>query len=89
MQVLQDAWAQCSGEWRKSELYKKFVERSTTTSHGARVWLTRAQIAKKYDSWELANEICDAKLNDSELCQTHVKWHPDAPGNEAGPELLR
>lgn len=87
LQVLQDAWAQCAGEWRKSELFKKFTERTTSSSFGARIWLTRAQIAKKYDSQSIADQICDAKVADPELAATQTKWHPDAPGVEAGPEL--
>ena len=81
--ILQDAWAECAGNWKSSQLFKKITNRSTVTSHGARVWLTRAQIAKKYDSNEIANEICDAKLNDAELKESHTKMHPDAPTNEA------
>ena len=83
MQLLQDAWSQCSGEWRHSELYKRMVDRTTHSAHGARVWLTRTQIQKKYDSEQLGNEICDSKLNDAELRKTHTKEHPDAPGVEA------
>ena len=46
------------------------------------MWLTRSQIAKKYDSELTANEICDGKLNDAELKESHTKVHPDAPTNE-------
>ena len=83
LQLLQDAWASCAGEWKKSELWKKKLERKKTSAHGARVWLTRGQIATKYQSDEMASAICDAKLADEELKSTHTKDHPDAPGVEA------
>ena len=53
------------------------------TSHGARVWLTRYQIARIYNSEEVANEICEAKLADPELKETHTKLHRDCPHLEA------
>ena len=59
------------------------IERTTHKSHGARVWLTRHQIAAKYHSDEMADSICDAKLNDPELRESHTKPHPDAPHVEA------
>ena len=84
LQLLQDAWTACQGEWKKSELYLKIVERRKTTAHGARVWLTEHQIAAKYGSPDMAREICAAKLADAELKQTHTKPHPDCPTVEAG-----
>lgn len=32
----------------------------------------------------MANEICDAKLADPELRESHTKPHPDAVNNEVG-----
>lgn len=83
LQLLQDAWTECKGEWRSSSLYKQMVERKRTSKHGARVWLTRMQIAQKYQSQEVADEICRAKLDDPELYKSHTKPHMDAPNNEA------
>ena len=51
--------------------------------HGARVWLTRKQIAMKYGDPAVADQICDAKLADEELKATQTKEHADAPGVEA------
>ena len=48
------------------------------------MWLTKSQIQSKYGGDEaLASEICNNKLMDPETKESHVKWHPDAPGNEA------
>lgn len=76
---MQDAWSQCAGIWKKSELYKKIVERKKTTAHGARLWLTRGQLVEKYRDEHMANVICDGKLADEELKKTHTKRHPDCP----------
>ena len=82
--VLRDAWEQCEGEWKRSALYKRFVEKNTTTQHGARVWLTRSQVARKYESQSMADKICNAKLQDAETKEKNSKEHPDCPGDEAG-----
>lgn len=84
LQVLQDAWSQCAGIWKQSQLYKKIVERKKTTAHGARLWLTRGQLVEKYRSQQMADVICDGKLADEELKKTHTKRHPDCP--EDAPE---
>ena len=60
------------------------TSRKSSSSFGARRWLTRGQIADKYRDHILADQICDAKLADEELAQSHTKYHPDCPGNEAG-----
>ena len=86
--VLRDAWEQCEGEWKRSALYKRFVGKNTTTQHGARVWLTRAQVAKKYESQSMADKICNAKLQDAETKEKNTKEHPDCPGDEAGEAVV-
>ena len=78
-----DEWISCAGEWKKSSLYKRFKERSTTSQHGARVWLTKGQIQEKYKSAAVAEAICRAKLEDPDAKQVNTKEHPDCPGNEA------
>ena len=86
LQLLQDAWTECQGEWRKSSLYKRITQRSSVSQRGARVWMTRAQIARKvWKSWDVANEICNSKVGKMRSSkQTHTKPHPDAPNNEVG-----
>lgn len=87
LQILLDEWETCAGQWKKSTLYSKLSAKTTERSYGARVWLTRAQIAAKYGGGEegkaIADSICEGKLKDPEIAATHTKWHPDAPGNEA------
>ena len=83
LQLLQDAWVECDGAWKKSSLYKRMMERTTHKHHGARLWLTRSQIALKYNSEDIAASICDAKLSDPELLESHTRPHPDCPKEEA------
>ena len=79
--VLQEQWAACSGNWAKSDLYMRMQQRTMTRTKGARTWLTRPQVAQRYQSQEIADSICNAKLEDAELKSTHTKPHPDAPQN--------
>lgn len=65
--VLQDAWEQCRGEWKKSELYLKISNKRRHKTHGARLWLTKSQISQKYNSDAMAESICDSKRRDPEL----------------------
>lgn len=80
--VLQEAWASCDGKWNESELFLKMTNRSSHSTYGVRVWMTRGELAKKYGSEEIANVIAENKLNDPVLCKTCVQWHKDAPGNK-------
>eukprot|EP00435_Cladocopium_sp_Y103_P022373 s1292_g5.t1 len=84
LQLLQEAWLQCDGKWTSSSLYKRIANKETVSEKGAQVWLTKTQIARKYESEELALEIINAKESDPALSQSHVKPHPDCPGNKAG-----
>lgn len=83
LQILVDEWASCQGRWKDSQLLERMRSRKSTSVHGARVWMTRAQVALKYGSQEVADEICNGKLNDPETKESHTKPHPDAPNSEA------
>lgn len=82
LQILVDEWASCQGRWKDSQLLERMRSRKSTSVHGARVWMTRAQVALKYGSQEVADEICNGKLNDPETKESHTKPHPDAPNSE-------
>ena len=84
LQILMDSWSECKGEWRKSALFLKMTSRSSSSSFGSRRWLTRNQLVAKYNDQSMADAICNGKLGDEELKNTHTKPHPDAPQNEAG-----
>ena len=79
-----DEWLSCSGDWKQSKLVQKLRLSKSQRKHGARLWLTRSQIEEKYKSAEIANRICDGKLSDPELKDSHTKMHEDAPDCEAG-----
>ena len=83
LQILVDEWASCQGNWKESRLLERMRARKSTSVHGARVWMTRAQVAQKYGNQEVADEICNGKLTDEETKATQTKPHPDAPNSEA------
>ena len=72
------------GDWKSSQLYQKMTLRTTEKKHGARVWLTKTQLTKKYGCEELAQQIVDSKCADPETYESQTKPHPDAPDVEAG-----
>ena len=70
--------------WRESEIMLKFQEKKHNRHHGVRKWMTKAEVARKYNNDEsIANEICNAKLSDPEVAKSQTKPHPDAPQNKA------
>lgn len=78
-----EEWLSTAGNWRESKLYQRMTAKKTERKHGARVWLTRAQLLMKYGSQEIVDEIVTAKLSDPDLKESHTKPHPDAPQSEA------
>ena len=78
-----EEWLATAGDWRQSRLYQRMTAKKTERKHGARVWLTRAQLLMKYGSQEIVDEIVTTKLSDPELRESHTKSHPDAPQSEA------
>ena len=81
MQLLYENWCECGGAWTRSSWVVSMREKHRHRKTGARVWLTFAQIAAKYESEQIAMDITLAKLQDEKLSKTEVKPHPDAPGN--------
>lgn len=78
LQILVDDWTACSGRWKDSKLVETIRARKSTSVHGSRVWMTRSQIAAKYGSQTVADEICDNKLADENTKETQTKEHPDS-----------
>lgn len=80
--LLQEQWESCRGKWSESQFLFQLKESSRTRKRGCRSWMTRAQVAQKYsDDWELANQICDDKLQDPHGEGKIWKKNPDAPLN--------
>lgn len=82
--LLYEQWLGCSGKWTDSEFYIQIQESKRHRKTGTRAWMTRDQVILKYNSTELGNAICNAKLADPEVAKHSVKPHPDFPQNEAG-----
>ena len=80
--MLLEQWTACAGDWKKSSLYMTLTSSSALRLRGRRVWLTRDMLAKKYGSYEIADEIIRAKESDEKTAATQIKPHPDAPNNK-------
>ena len=69
-----------SESWTSSALVVRMKQSHKTTHHGGRRWLSKEQIAAKYGSMEVANEITEHKEKDDALKASDTKPHPDRPG---------
>ena len=81
--MLVDEWISCKGEWKQSKLYERMVAKKSCRKHGARVWMTKGQIAQKYSDKAVAEQICAAKMADEATRDSQTKPHPDLPDSEA------
>lgn len=59
------------------------VAKKSCRKHGARVWMTKGQIAQKYSDKAVAEQICAAKMADEATRDSQTKPHPDLPDSEA------
>ena len=84
LQILMDEWMATRGDWKSSRLYKQMTVRTMERKHGARVWLTKLQLARKYGCGIVAQQIVDSKMADPEVAAMQSKPHPDCPDSEAG-----
>ena len=82
LQVLFEQWVQCAGHWTQSSLLTELQQTSRFRKRGARKWLTTYELTMKFGSSEAAEQLKACKEGDAELCKTHVRFHPDAPGVE-------
>ncbi|CAK9106672.1 Uncharacterized protein SCF082_LOCUS49684 [Durusdinium trenchii] len=80
--VLQEQYEACAGNWKSSDFYMSILNSSRERKQGSRRWLTRQQVIEKYQSEEIGNAICDAKLRDPETAREQTKCHPDLPDRE-------
>lgn len=69
MQNVYERWLSCSEDWAKSSWAVSLTTKSKEKKRGARRWMTRAQISKKYES--------DEKMKPEFAHQREE--HPDVP----------
>lgn len=79
--ILYEQWVSCEGFWKESSLYKELKVKTHHRRLGRRVWLTFAEISKKYSSDRVATRIVEAKRSDPTICKTQIRDHPDCPGD--------
>ena len=80
LQVLFEQWIQSGGIWDKSQLLLQARSSKKGSKTGARRWMLRSDIVKKYGGCEeTADEIIKAKEKE---CASSVKPHPELPHRE-------
>lgn len=80
MQDLYERWLSCNQDWRKSTWVVGLSSTTQESRKGARRWMTKAQITKKYESEEISREIIMEKSKPEFSHQR--KPHPDLPNRE-------
>ena len=80
MQEIYEKWLSCGENWKSSSWVLSLQTTSTDVRKGARRWMTRAQIASKYDDPTIADEIVQAKMAPD--CAHQRKPHPDLPNRD-------
>lgn len=82
MAVLFEEWAASGEDWKKSKLVIEMRTKDRHRVRGSRRWLTESEISAKYNSPEIAKDICRNKLENEQLRATTVREHPDLPGRQ-------
>ena len=77
LQVLYEQWSGSNGIWKESAMYLKMTSKTRFRHRGCRSWLTKEQIALKYNSQEVAEMIIASKeaLEESERAK-QIRNHP-------------
>ena len=68
--------------WTQSDFVIQLRSKNRHRRYGSRVWLTRSELAAKYSSIEIADQIIAAKMaiEDDAVRQSQVRTHPDMNG---------
>ena len=88
LSLLFEQWMSCAGLWAHSEFYIELKKKTTHRQYGSRVWLTRSEMAQKYGSMEVADNIIAAKENDPEIAATQIRLHKDMHGKDTPDSYL-
>ena len=81
MAYLYESWLAADEKWVESTVYLTITSTTGTRRRGVKRWLTYAEIEKQYGP-VVASAIIQNKLNSQDLCESEVRFHPDAPGCE-------
>ena len=79
LQVLYEQWVQAGGKWESSQLVIQARTSIKGSKTGARRWMMRSEIVKRYGCEETADELILAKESDPTLFRTQVRNHPELP----------
>ena len=72
-----EQWVMARKDWKQSQLLVQIKTQHKGSKVGARRWMLRKEIAKRYESEEIADEICDFKEKDPVMCKTCVRDNPE------------
>ncbi len=80
MAYLFENWQAALGDWRKSAVFVRIYNKSTSKNYGRREWQTKAQLLKKYENDEAVADLIFRK--EEQEGQPQVRYHPDFPERE-------
>ena len=75
-----EQWTACGGQWKCSEFYIQCKNKKKFRHSGARAWLTKSELCKKYGCDKVAEEIIASKEADKEASSSQIRPHPDMGG---------
>ena len=81
MTYIYESWLAADEKWTKTSVYLNVTSTQGTRRKGVKRWMTYEEIAKQYGE-AVACAIIEHKLSNQDLCETEVRFHPDAPGCE-------
>jgi len=79
LQVLYEQWVQAGGKWDSSQLVIQARTCIKGSKTGARRWMMRSEIVKRYGCEATADELILVKESDPTLLRTQVRNHPELP----------
>lgn len=79
MSVLFEEWCAAGENWKSSEFVVQMKTINKTRRRGARKWMTKADLIKKYGSEDVAVAIIQGKESDKRLRDTQIRPHPEVP----------
>lgn len=80
LQVLMEQWTGCGGVWAQSEFVLTVRQKKKHRTYGCRRWFCKSELAAKFGSDTVAQQIVDAKEADEEASKSQVRANPDLHG---------
>ena len=75
-----EQWTGCGGVWAQSEFVLTVRQKKKRRTYGCRRWFCKSELAAKFGSDTVAQQIVDAKEADEEASKSQVRANPDLHG---------